>query len=105
MADLPSSPVLVPPLAPAPSTTGTPVISGQSWLLKALVPLVGLAGVILALPQAGVLIPAPWGNVVNAVATLVVTLGGIFGLAGPGIRKANTSTDAAAVFNSPRPSA
>ncbi len=98
------APVLVPP-PPAPSTTGTPVISGQNWLLKALVPLVGLAGLVLALPQAGVVIPAPYGNVANAVAALVMALGTLAGIAGPGIRKANTSSDAADVFNSPRPSA
>lgn len=103
---MPETSVLVPPPpVPAPSTTGTPVISGQSWLLKVLVPMVGLAGVVLVLPQAGVVIPTPWGALVNAVAGLVVALGAMAGIAGPGIRKANTSSDAAAVFNSPRPSA
>lgn len=88
-----------------PSSTGVPVISGQAWYLKVLAPLVVLAGVVLALPQAGVVIPSPWGGLVTAGAGLVLALGSAVGIVGPGIRKANTSSDAAAVFNSPRPSA
>ncbi len=85
---------------PVVSPTGTAVVNGQSVLLKALVPLVGLAGGVLALGQAGVVIPAPYGNVVNAVAGLLLAIGAAVGIASPGVRKANTSSDAAAVFNS-----
>lgn len=66
------------PLAPyAPSPTGVPVIPP-----KAVPYLVGLVGLAAALSQS-----LPPESIVAKIANIVALLGGVFGLASPGLRK------------------
>jgi hypothetical protein len=70
-----------PPATQNGSTLGPSVF--PQWLWLALVGLVGLAGIVLGLPAFGVVLPP----VVMGIAGGIVSLGAMFGIASPGIRK------------------
>lgn len=70
-----------PPQTQNGSSLGPSVLPNWAWV--GLVALVGLAGIVLSLPAFGVVLPA----VVIGIAGGIVSLGGMFGIASPGIRK------------------
>lgn len=70
-----------PPQTQNGSSLGSSVL--PQWLWVALTVCVGLAGIVLGLPVFGVVLPP----VVLGIAGGVVSLGSMFGIASPGIRK------------------
>lgn len=60
------------------------------WAVVTLTALVGLASVVLAVSQAGVVMPT-W---IPAVAGTVVGVGAMFGIMSPGVRRALQPTEA-----------